>query len=509
MIRLFIVILFVMCLLLPVWSVLDLLDDYEKYRSDYPTWIYVLRLLQICAGFIPIYLIYNYRFLKRKIIFTSSSQGLWLRLFLAAIFLALAVTTVFSSMGLIPDNRDIHQSFFNTILMMMLSCWCIYILYASDGSFFSSGILKGLDVVAFNLFLTLIIAEFSLTLVSRVFPNPLLWDQNSIQTRILAHKLEPRIRFFNTYINSAGYHDEEFFTARENDLVIALLSDSFGVGVVPHEYNFSTVAEKKLQTRLGKKYNRIAIHNFGIPGIGVAEYAYLMENEVAQYSPDKIIVAIFIGNDLIDSKFLKKNYYNLGDWKVVQLPKRVMTLLRETKTTKGSGVALIGESMDSDTSIPDYIFDWRKENPSMTRSKFIENELLRLEICNTEDESNEALYSRVFSLIDHLKSLANEDLVFLLIPDEFQVNDALYTELIGLKDGPEHYDRELPQKKLSQYFKSHGIMYVDLLDAIREAEKKERTYHLQDTHWNARGNKIAGQAIADFLLEPGILHNQQ
>ena len=35
---------------------------------------------------------------------------------------------------------------------------------------------------------------------------------------------------------------------------------------------------------------------------------------------------------------------------------------------------------------------------------------------------------------------------------------------------------------------------------LRAAELRANTDHLQDTHWNARGTRVAGDAIADFIL---------
>ena len=36
---------------------------------------------------------------------------------------------------------------------------------------------------------------------------------------------------------------------------------------------------------------------------------------------------------------------------------------------------------------------------------------------------------------------------------------------------------------------------------MREEQQTARVYHLHDTHWNARGNRIAGEAMAQFILE--------
>lgn len=44
-----------------------------------------------------------------------------------------------------------------------------------------------------------------------------------------------------------------------------------------------------------------------------------------------------------------------------------------------------------------------------------------------------------------------------------------------------------------------GIDCLDILPALREAEAGGRTYHLQDTHPNTRGNAVIGGRLAQAL----------
>ncbi|MFW5733946.1 MAG: alginate O-acetyltransferase AlgX-related protein [Oceanidesulfovibrio sp.] len=88
-----------------------------------------------------------------------------------------------------------------------------------------------------------------------------------------------------------------------------------------------------------------------------------------------------------------------------------------------------------------------------------------------------------------------------LAPDEFQVNDALWARLMSIVEDPSEYDRDYPQKRVAAYCREKGIPHLDLLPLLREAEHKQHTYHIRDTHWNAWGNEVAGKAIADKILE--------
>ena len=86
----------------------------------------------------------------------------------------------------------------------------------------------------------------------------------------------------------------------------------------------------------------------------------------------------------------------------------------------------------------------------------------------------------------------------LLIPDEFQVEDGLWAELAlpSLR-------RERPQQLLLRERERLGIPALDLLPVLRGvpplADGNRHLYHLRDTHWNTRGNRFAGEALAGFV----------
>ena len=93
------------------------------------------------------------------------------------------------------------------------------------------------------------------------------------------------MRPFGFRPNSGGFHDEEFFSADDDDFVVALLSDSFGLGVVPYRYNFATIAEQLLRRDLEAPGRRVAVHNFGIASLDLTGYAWLLQHEVPDTNP--------------------------------------------------------------------------------------------------------------------------------------------------------------------------------------------------------------------------------
>jgi hypothetical protein len=98
----------------------------------------------------------------------------------------------------------------------------------------------------------------------------------------------------------------------------------------------------------------------------------------------------------------------------------------------------------------------------------------------------------------------------MVIPDEYQVNDALwerllprariYTPSLSPAESRAAFERDYPQRRIREWATARGVRLLDLLPALREAERKGRTYHRRDTHWNAHGNRVAGRELARALL---------
>jgi hypothetical protein len=90
----------------------------------------------------------------------------------------------------------------------------------------------------------------------------------------------------------------------------------------------------------------------------------------------------------------------------------------------------------------------------------------------------------------------------ILIPDEFQVEEDVWEAARVAWPGIE-LERDRPQRLLVPGLASRGIPCLDLLPALRAVEPladgRRHVYHLRDTHFNARGNRIAGEELAAFL----------
>jgi SGNH hydrolase-like domain, acetyltransferase AlgX len=91
-----------------------------------------------------------------------------------------------------------------------------------------------------------------------------------------------------------------------------------------------------------------------------------------------------------------------------------------------------------------------------------------------------------------------------LIPDEFHVNDRLWKSVEGSLQNVS-LNRFRAQAMVKEWAAQNQVPCLDLTDALRAAKKKDdgqrHVFHRNDTHFNVRGNSIAGRALAAFLSE--------
>ena len=105
-------------------------------------------------------------------------------------------------------------------------------------------------------------------------------------------------------VNSEGLRDGEHTKAKPpNTLRVAVLGDSFTEAIhVPVEQTFWSKLERKLgNCEAVKGRKNVEVINFGVQGYGTAQELMMLRKKVWDYSPDIVILAFFIGNDVINN----------------------------------------------------------------------------------------------------------------------------------------------------------------------------------------------------------------
>ena len=360
-------------------------------------------------------------------------------------------------------------------------------------------------VIVGNIFFTLVAMEGLLALIAMTGISAFVQGSNAA-SEIDLRRPEPGTQFFGMPLNEGGYHDRAFFRASEQDLVVALLGDSFGFGIVPYERLFTTVAENRLRAAAGERFERVAIHNFSINAIGPWEYKRLLEEEALATEPKLVVVCLFVGNDISQARRDDPGMdrlYTLSKWRTWEFGRRVIKLVMEGRRS--------GASLGDDMATPvgasagalalEYLDDTSLEEASFSEPAFLSIENDRLEVTRISRSNTRKDYAHLRTVLDAIHARLGERMMILIIPDEYQVDDTFFASLTEGKPDPSQYDQFFPQQEIHRYCDERGIPCVDPLDALRAANLQDRVYHLRNTHWNSRGNSIAGELLGDALRE--------
>lgn len=304
---------------------------------------------------------------------------------------------------------------------------------------------------------------------------------------------------FRVPCNSRGHYDEEFAVRRPEEQRIAVIGDSFSQGSVPLAWHYTTVAERALGCR---------VDNYGIAGIGVPEYAHLLRTEVLPADPSAIVIALFVGNDLEVSPSPAALPWEAG-WLdpaqvlIVLLPRRLANIARERRQNQGrvatlAGITDAGSGMD--TQLYPWLADPGLEIPTISLDGFlrVEEDRARYLAAWSEEQARELARQ----LDEMRQACAGRRFVVMIIPDEYQVEDSLWQDLRA-RFGDQVIERDRAQRLLLEALRARQLETLDLLPALLTSnalpDGRKHLYHLQDTHWNARGNAVAGRALAEFL----------
>lgn len=373
--------------------------------------------------------------------------------------------------------------------------------------------LRVLEIALLELAACAFATEVALRIVRRSIELPLLaTGSTSVDAWIAARRLAPGSFHLGFPVNVDGYVDRAPADAARHPRRVACIGDSFSVAVVPHHLHYTTVAEGA--------FDDLEVYNVGVAHAGPREYLRMLNTTALPLHPDLIVIALFLGNDITEAH--RQDATTLSSWLesdevlIVQLPRRLLALARERR----AGAAIAGRGHSADTfGIPTtrafspdeieralpWLADPLTEPPGLSTTRFVYVESTRTDITLPEHQS---MYDAIFSYLAQVRKAAGPvPIACVLIPDEYQVEDSLWDELRagGLS---ERADRDLPQKLLGAWLDEQQVPYVDLLPVLRTEpplrDGRRHVYHLRDTHFNARGNRIAGIALAELIERCGV-----
>ncbi|MFH1136407.1 MAG: hypothetical protein V1816_10035 [Pseudomonadota bacterium] len=484
------------------WGVVDMFTNWSGLvRENGPLiwWVLGTRLAVLSFGLIPLGLLAAR---WKNVLKLVSGRGAFtgVRWWVYGVFAAAAVSSLGRHFQLFAGRNGPDWSIFLSFFILFQAAWTQGRLIRSTGGDKKPAGRPGrVDLVLANVLFTLVLLEALVSAAAAVSSSPLFWETQPGGYNVARQKPNSRRIYFGKPFNGQGYYDDEFFPAEKNDFVVAVLCDSFGVGQVPHAYNFTTAAEKLLRAGLPDLDGRVAVNNYGVCNIGLPEYFHILQTEVRDVNPNLVVLGVFVGNDLLlTGNRLAWRKYVFQNWWLWRLAHRLILLRRQASA--GAEANVFNLSSESESAGLQCVLDPSRETPTFTEEKYLDLECERMSFLKKDSPTMAGVYAAFFSGLKLFSSTLGNQLLVVIIPDEYQVNDGLFAKCLTKLGAPEKYRRDYPQERIVAFCRENGIQCLDLLPALREAEQGGRTYHLRDTHWNARGNQVAGEAIATYIL---------
>jgi lysophospholipase L1-like esterase len=323
-------------------------------------------------------------------------------------------------------------------------------------------------------------------------------------------------------INSAGFRGEELLQAGEA-LRLVVYGDSFIHA--PYSADGETFAARLAAALSGRVSGRVEVVNGGVSSYGPDQVALKMAQELPWLRPDLVLVAVFAGNDYGD--LLRNKIFRLAPegglvenrWRLdpkvriwLDLNLRESILLRAVRETVKS-LRAGHERYENLTRMDFLLEEAEREYQSfvLDRDDVVTNTHVdyysadvSLRPGSRSASYKVALMQAVVGRIREIAARHRVRLAFLLIPHPVDVADRQDWGGIDRERFPDYAPRN-QIGFLEEIMRAADIPYLSLFDLYRSSDADSLYFRGGDDHWNARGQKIAAEAMADYLIAKGLL----
>ena len=296
---------------------------------------------------------------------------------------------------------------------------------------------------------------------------------------------------------------------------VLALGDSFVEAFMVEDAQTVTA---RLEAGLGARGCRVEVINGGTVGYSTDQEYLFYRDEGRKYAPDVVLVFVY-QNDI---PYLAEDEY-------IGYPKPRLDFSTDPPTVANLPVpryeAPPVAAPAAPERVPSYVLEFVKNALERTSARTY-NRLARAGLWEPlrQLEMNDEI--RLFHVpeLGHLRpawsaftwtlqtmnkavAAAGGQLVVAYVPGRMEVSSGTW-ELTEARYGmdPKDYDPKAIANRVRYITGRIGIPSLDLTPALAGADRAlQPTYFQTDSHWNARGQEVAGKALSDFLGQGGFL----
>jgi hypothetical protein len=291
-----------------------------------------------------------------------------------------------------------------------------------------------------------------------------------------------------------------------NELRILGIADSFGTNGGKNNYHYL------LESIIKQQNSFFSIVNISKSGYSLFEELAVLKKFGRRYNPDIVLHGFFIGNDISDV------YRNLHEGSLFTYQNIPVQRPAGLPSYRPSNFLILQWISRYKTAMHDrWLHHAEQQNDSsvigLSEERFLQIEANSIEACRKYALSSNERWKEVVAVLDNIRLEVEQigaQYILVVHPDRFQVEEALLRQLQNAYAlNLNNFDLKLPQKFLANYCETRKIPCIDLLPTFRDNSIREGLYRFRDTHYNERGNKLASEAIFDFLVQNKLIDSNQ
>lgn len=384
--------------------------------------------------------------------------------------------------------------------------------------------LKNLALLVASLSCGLLFMELALRLLGLSYPLFMQPDTNlgwSFRPNVSGWSQNENTVYLRT--NRFGFRGADWSEQPASDRMrIAVLGDSFvDSSNLADEHVLTSVIEEHLAACPALANNRAEVLNFGVSGYGTAQQYLMLQQQVASFRPNLVLLALYVGNDVMNNSLALSAENQKARPYFVELP---------------SGELRLDTSFrDTDIFLQAIESDWRRR---LVNKSYILQALKQFYVTKSiapssiEPKNSYAAQTAIYFPPESSQLFSSP-------PNDVWLSAWSVTEklLLRMRDWvlQQHWgfglviipapiealpgedvrraashafnvaELDYPAKRISNLAAQSGIPYLSLVDSFQAYGDRERVYlygfppALGNGHLNATGNQVSGKLIADWL----------